>query len=1271
MSHHHTAHLTNVQPAQGDAADHKSQWGPNDRTRLEPAFASDSYPHQAHGNHKAESHAWNGMTYEHGLSKASVKRRRDEVTRWRKKRAPGGRCVSLNSQFPIAIQSLVSQSPQLSHIDRVVIEILDTEHTYVRDVLSIIQGYYVGIIETPALQLNPGQIQMLFGNITDIYEFNNDLLQNMEKCNQDPVEIARCFMTRSKEFHIYSQYCMNLPNAMSLLNDCMRRKTLSRFFHERQARNNHGLSLASYLLKPFQRIIKYRMLFQEMLKHADKGINGYSIIEDANMTMYRVAWYTNDMRRKQEYAIRAQEMQQLMVNCKTHNLSEFGELVLEGTFRMHRSKKERTLFLFNKALLITKKRDDGAFIYKTHLECQNLMLQEAKVPSFTVWNCKNAKTKFSFQVKFNEEKKRWIHHMKKLMLESHPHVLPARAMNVILDMDQIADYPVSQIYQTPSRKVSLKERRKEKQLEPPSHISQDTGIANGSLNNRVDPIVLREDDFKNRRECVPRPETPSQYSEMSDYETSSCVETSADELEGEGEADLISLNVSGRSESFRIAMNNKPHQTKTSGDILTKASMKLDEHHYDSVEESGEMSEDSTICNTPPPSLELVGERSVDGDTFGCLSEDDTPTPSHHNSSDSEEVHLEENYKPHRRNLSNPTFHLKPTSEVWLHLRDDSLPSSSNNKLQHVEETMPPKCNSNFPIHLQRQSQLTSSLSRTNRNLIEKIKRFHSPVAQEPNVLTNQALCLKRSFSEKNGNGVVNVSHMNPHVLENKQKLSFDFIKEAIPQRLEIPILPAHISELSQLNQQQNSELAGTSTLQWEKPKATGIFHANFADVEPAKEDCKEKQMCVENEFSKSRATSEQSCPIDTKVVRRPNRLSSHLENEVFDDMDRLQKSPSESVPHVIMASQGEERPRIWEPGRLPAQSTGSTDEDGKRMSKVFQMARKYSMRIKSSQEKGNVRTSVLKRQHLQRSRPNTVLCTDEKNLHHPQSKDDFNTKVMEIRGVCTDESQTEEDQPIKSLGAAEEDVENVRIPVETQTSLLKYSSTLPPNSTTEGEATMHWPVVKDLRSRYISTTEHLKTEEVPDDGVNPGTFRMLRMLSDVGPGGINVNKYSNIRPVEAITLNTTPDDISSWDQQASQPNSITDNIRHKKHDDGCMDNVTTIPRDRSHDYYTCYDDFRAVPQHNGESSHGRSFYVVGSPGNRKQHITEIHSSNRERVISIQPASERWSGDVQRRRQGDLPELGSSVRTGQDASNQGRVQKLREKFQRLGSFSNV
>lgn len=55
-----------------------------------------------------------------------------------------------------------------------------------------------------------------------------------------------------------------------------------------------------------------------------------------------------------------------MTNWKGPDLIGYGELVLEGTFRIQRAKNERTLFLFDKLLLITKKREE-TYTYKAHI----------------------------------------------------------------------------------------------------------------------------------------------------------------------------------------------------------------------------------------------------------------------------------------------------------------------------------------------------------------------------------------------------------------------------------------------------------------------------------------------------------------------------------------------------------------------------------------------------------------------------------------------------------------------------------------------------------------------------------------------------------------------------------------------------------------------------------------------------------------------------------------------------------------------------------------
>lgn len=58
------------------------------------------------------------------------------------------------------------------------------------------------------------------------------------------------------------------------------------------------------------------------------------------------------------------------MNWTGPDLSGFGELVLEGSFKVHRVKKERAFFLFDKMLLIAKKRMEQ-FVYSTHIFVSN------------------------------------------------------------------------------------------------------------------------------------------------------------------------------------------------------------------------------------------------------------------------------------------------------------------------------------------------------------------------------------------------------------------------------------------------------------------------------------------------------------------------------------------------------------------------------------------------------------------------------------------------------------------------------------------------------------------------------------------------------------------------------------------------------------------------------------------------------------------------------------------------------------------------------------
>ncbi|XP_066494250.1 pleckstrin homology domain-containing family G member 2 [Tiliqua scincoides] len=322
---------------------------------------------------------------------------------------------------------------KLSHLDRVVLEIVETEQAYVRDLRSIVEDYLGCIIDCGQLPLRPEQVSALFCNIEDIYEFNSELLEEMER-RPSAHAVADCFVQRSEEFDIYTLYCMNYPNSVSVLRECMENESLAKFFRERQATLAHVLPLETYLLKPVQRILKYHLLLQELAKHYDKSSPGYDAVEEASITMTAVAWYINDMKRKQEHAARLQEVQGLLVGWTGPELGVFGELVLEGQFRVPRARKERVFFLLSKVVLITKRRGE-AFIYKSHIFCCNLALQEnTKDPmSFKISDLSIPKQQHVVQVKNQEEKRLWIHYLKRLIVENHPASIPQKAKQVLLE----------------------------------------------------------------------------------------------------------------------------------------------------------------------------------------------------------------------------------------------------------------------------------------------------------------------------------------------------------------------------------------------------------------------------------------------------------------------------------------------------------------------------------------------------------------------------------------------------------------------------------------------------------------------------------------------------------------------------------------------------------------------------------------------------------------------------------------------------------------------
>ena len=80
---------------------------------------------------------------------------------------------------------------------------------------------------------------------------------------------AEMFISREEGFvKLYSFYCANYPNAVSLLSHLIQNnRAVFKKFQQIQAEMGHALPLGSYILKPVQRILKYHLILDEIVKH--------------------------------------------------------------------------------------------------------------------------------------------------------------------------------------------------------------------------------------------------------------------------------------------------------------------------------------------------------------------------------------------------------------------------------------------------------------------------------------------------------------------------------------------------------------------------------------------------------------------------------------------------------------------------------------------------------------------------------------------------------------------------------------------------------------------------------------------------------------------------------------------------------------------------------------------------------------------------------------------------------------------------------------------
>ncbi|UMM35728.1 hypothetical protein L5515_008216 [Caenorhabditis briggsae] len=369
----------------------------------------------------------------------------------------GNRDSAISTTFSLSSQSSARRSAlltkgSLTHLDRIAIELLDTERTYVEDLNAVIKGYMDFLVEDrERLKVTLDAISSLFGCIERIFAFNKQLYNQLDSADLDCVKMSRCFVDNCGKFEDYIEYCTNYHRMMSTLYHLQQQPLVAKALQERQQALNHSLQLSAYLLKPVQRILKYHLFLENILKNMPSTTHPEELnqVKKAHEVMTSQAARINDEKKKAEHIERVGQLQSTLQKWKADeiqisNLSAYGDLLLEASFRQAGSKTMRLLFLFEEMLLIVKQRGSN-YVCKDYIMCSNLMLNEWICPeeplSFQVLSFDNPRAQYVFLASSMEQKRAWMQELKRMMLDHYSVEIPEKTKQLMLSIDNTKVVP--------------------------------------------------------------------------------------------------------------------------------------------------------------------------------------------------------------------------------------------------------------------------------------------------------------------------------------------------------------------------------------------------------------------------------------------------------------------------------------------------------------------------------------------------------------------------------------------------------------------------------------------------------------------------------------------------------------------------------------------------------------------------------------------------------------------------------------------------------------
>lgn len=344
---------------------------------------------------------------------------------------------SLWQEIPMVRNStvLLSMTHEDQKLQEAKFELIVSEASYLRS-LNIAVDHFQHSAQLRAI-LSAQDHQWLFSRLQDVRDVSTTFLSDLEENFENNIfsfQVCDVVLNHAPEFHrVYLPYVTNQTYQERTFQSLMNSNSSFREVLEKLESDPicQRLSLKSFLILPFQRITRLKLLLQNILKRTQPGSSEEAEATKAHHALEKLIRDCNNnvqrMRRTEELIYLSQKIE---FECKifplisqSRWLVKSGELTaLEFSASPGLRRKLTTrpvhLHLFNDCLLLSRPREGSRFLVFDHAPFSSIRGEKCEMKLhgphknlfrlFLLHNTQGTQAEFLFRTETQSEKLRWI-----------------------------------------------------------------------------------------------------------------------------------------------------------------------------------------------------------------------------------------------------------------------------------------------------------------------------------------------------------------------------------------------------------------------------------------------------------------------------------------------------------------------------------------------------------------------------------------------------------------------------------------------------------------------------------------------------------------------------------------------------------------------------------------------------------------------------------------------------------------------------------------------